>query len=57
MLTIEMKLKGSEEQYRIVDEAIRAFQFVRNKCLRFWIDGIKVTLAQINAEATPIRFS
>ncbi len=55
MLTIEMKLKGSEEQYRIVDEAIRAFQFVRNKCLRFWIDGIKVTLAQINAEATRIR--
>lgn len=55
MLTLEMKLKGTKAQYRIVDDAIRAFQFVRNKCLRFWMDGIKITLAQINAEATRIR--
>ena len=50
-----MKLSGSEKQYRIVDDEIRAFQFVRNRCLRFWMDGIKVTLAQINAYATKIR--
>lgn len=55
MITLEFKLKGKETQYRIVDEMIRAFQFVRNKCLRFWIDGQKVKLSEVNAEATKIR--
>ncbi|PIG93863.1 RNA-guided endonuclease TnpB family protein [Gloeocapsopsis sp. IPPAS B-1203] len=42
MITLEFKLKGKEIQYRIVDEMIRTFQFVRNKCLGFWMDGYKV---------------
>lgn len=55
MITLEFKLKGRETQYRIVDEMIRTFQFVRNKCLRLWIDGRNVKLSEVNAEATKIR--
>ena len=55
MITLEFKLKGKETQYRIVDEMIRTFQFVRNKCLRFWMDGEKVKLSDVNAEATRVR--
>jgi len=38
MLVVEAKLKGKDEQFRLVDEAIRTVQFVRNKALRFWMD-------------------
>ena len=55
MITLEFKLKGKGTQYRIVDEMIRTFQFVRNKCLRFWMDGARVKLSEVNAEATRIR--
>jgi len=55
MITLEFKLKGKETQYRLVDEMIRTFQFVRNKCLRFWMDGHKVKLSEVNAEATRVR--
>lgn len=55
MITLEFKLKGKETQYRIVDEMIRTFQFVRNKCLRYWMDGARVKLSEVNAEATRIR--
>ncbi len=55
MITLEFKLKGKETQYRIVDKMIRTFQFVRNKCLRFWMDGQRVKLSEVNAEATKVR--
>jgi putative transposase len=55
VITLEFKLKAKETQYRIVDEMIRTFQFVRNKCLRFWMDGSRVKLSEVNAEATKIR--
>ena len=38
MLVIEYKVKGSQNQYRAIDEAIRTGQFVRNKALRLWMD-------------------
>ena len=38
MLTYEYKLNGSERQYAAIDEAIRIVQFIRNKCLRLWMD-------------------
>jgi putative transposase len=38
MLIVEAKLKGKDEQFRLVDEAIWTVQFVRNKALRFWMD-------------------
>jgi len=39
MLIVSAKLKGKDEQFRLVDSAIRTVQFVRNKALRFWADG------------------
>ena len=38
MLTYEYKLDGSKRQYAALDEAIRIVQFIRNKCVRLWID-------------------
>lgn len=39
MIVLETKLKGTDEQYGRLDEAIRTAQFVRNSCLRYWIDN------------------
>lgn len=39
MLVLEYKVKAKQAQYRAIDEAIRTVQFVRNKCLRYWIDA------------------
>ncbi|HEY1386990.1 MAG TPA: transposase [Ktedonobacterales bacterium] len=39
MLTLEYKLRGRPAQYAAVDEAIRTVQFIRNTCLRLWMDG------------------
>ena len=38
MLIFEYKLDGSKAQYAAMDEAIRIVQFIRNKCLRLWMD-------------------
>src|SRR5712692_6475514 len=38
MLIFEYKLDGSKAQYAALDEAIRIVQFIRNKCLRLWMD-------------------
>ena len=42
MLVIEAKLYGNQPQYRILDEMIRTASFVRNSCLRYWMDNEKV---------------
>ena len=47
MVTLEFKLKGKAEQYRIIDEMIRTAQFVRNKTLRYWIDNQGVKLVDL----------
>ena len=43
MIVLEFKLVGAAAQYAAVDEAIRTTQFVRNKCVRKWVDerGVK----------------
>ncbi len=38
MLSYEYKLDGTPAQYAAIDEAIRIVQFIRNKCLRLWMD-------------------
>ncbi len=38
MLIYEYKLDGKQAQYAAIDEAIRIVQFIRNKCLRLWMD-------------------
>ncbi|MEQ9484792.1 RNA-guided endonuclease InsQ/TnpB family protein [Coleofasciculus sp. F4-SAH-05] len=39
MLVYEFKLKGYKHQFSAIDEAIRTGQFIRNKCLRYWMDA------------------
>jgi putative transposase len=38
MQVYEYKLDGSKAQYAAIDGAIRVVQFIRNKCLRLWMD-------------------
>lgn len=38
MLIYEYKLDGKKRQYSAIDEAIRITQFIRNTCLRLWMD-------------------
>ena len=38
MLIYEYKLDGTSAQYAAIEEAIRVVQFIRNKCLRKWMD-------------------
>jgi putative transposase len=38
VLTYEYKCEGRDQQYRAIDQAIRLVQFIRNKCLRKWMD-------------------
>ncbi len=46
MLVREAKrLNGTEEQYQALDSAIRTAQFVRNKCVRYWMDNPGVSKA------------
>jgi len=43
MIVLEFKLAGAARQYAALDEAIRTTQFIRNKCVRKWMDerGVK----------------
>src|SRR5215472_11026085 len=38
MLTLDYTLDGTPAQYGAIDEGIRTVQFIRNKCLRAWMD-------------------
>ncbi|MEG4851877.1 transposase [Microcoleus sp. B5-D4] len=38
MLVFEAKLEGKREQYERLDEAIRTARFIRNSCIRYWMD-------------------
>ncbi|MBD2502635.1 RNA-guided endonuclease InsQ/TnpB family protein [Anabaena azotica] len=48
MLVFEAKLEGLDEQYRKLDEAIRTARFVRNACLRYWMDNKGVGRYDLN---------
>jgi putative transposase len=43
MLVLEAKLQGKDEQFKALDEALRTAQFIRNSCLRYWMDHPKVS--------------
>jgi hypothetical protein len=47
MRIYEYKLRAQPEQYAAVDEAIRTVQFVRNSCLRLWMDTRGTTRADL----------
>lgn len=38
MLVFEFKAYGTKAQFAAVDDAIRTAQFIRNSCIRLWID-------------------
>jgi putative transposase len=42
MLVLEFRTYGKPEQFAAIDDAIRTVQFIRNKCIRFWLDNPKV---------------
>jgi transposase len=42
MLIYEYKLDGNKAQDAAIDKAIRITQFIRNKCLRRWMDASKI---------------
>lgn len=49
MLVLEAKLYGKSEQFLALDEAIRTAQFIRNKCIRYWMDNRDVGQYDLSA--------
>jgi putative transposase len=39
MIVYEFKIQAKKHHKTAIDEAIKVVQFVRNKCLRFWMDN------------------
>ncbi len=48
MLVFEFKAYGKQSQFNAVDEAIRTAKFIRNSCLRYWMDNKKVGRYDLN---------
>jgi putative transposase len=48
MLVLEYKVDGSKKQFAAIEEAIRTAQFIRNKCLRLWMDNRGVNKFDLN---------
>lgn len=48
MIVLEFKARTKPVQASAVDEAIRTARFVRNKALRYWMDGDKVGKYDLN---------
>jgi putative transposase len=58
MLVLEYKIKAKPHQYKAIDEAIRTVQFIRNKCLRYWMDAskdTKINCFALNRYSTELR--
>lgn len=58
MLVLEYKVKAHNHQLEAINQAIRTTQFVRNKCLRFWMDskgGDKINYAVLCKYSTTLR--
>ncbi|EDX77102.1 transposase, IS605 family [Coleofasciculus chthonoplastes PCC 7420] len=55
MLVFEFKAKGKTTQYSAIDEAIRTAQFVRNKCIRYWMDNKNVGQKDLYRYNTSLR--
>ncbi len=55
MIVLEFKVKGKTTQYSAIDEAIRTAQFVRNKCIRYWMDNRGVGQKELYRHNTLLR--
>src|ERR687885_875054 len=49
MLVFEAKLEGAKQQYEKLDEAIRTARFVRNSCIRYWMDDKGISKYELSA--------
>ncbi|MBV9388330.1 MAG: transposase [Chroococcidiopsidaceae cyanobacterium CP_BM_ER_R8_30] len=54
MIVLEAKLKGTNEQYGRLDETIRTAQFVRNSCIRYWMDNNGVGKGELSKLCTQL---
>jgi putative transposase len=50
MLVFEFKAYAKSTQFVAIDEAIRATQFIRNKCIRYWMENPKVSKYDLNKQ-------
>jgi putative transposase len=55
MLVFEFKGQGKTTQYSAIDEAIQTAQFVRNKCIRYWMDNRGVGQKDLYRYNTALR--
>src|SRR5919199_1663257 len=58
MLVLEYKIKAKPSQYKVIEEAIRTVQFIRNKCIRYWMDApkdSKINGAALSRYSTELR--
>jgi putative transposase len=55
MIVLEFKAQGKTTQYQAIDEAIRTAQFVRNKCLRYWMDNRGIGQKELYRHNTVLR--
>jgi putative transposase len=55
MIVLEFKAKGKTTQYAAIDEAILTAQFVRNKCVRYWMDNRGVGQKELYRYNTALR--
>ncbi|BAZ29859.1 transposase, IS605 OrfB family protein [Cylindrospermum sp. NIES-4074] len=58
MLVLEYKVKAKKLQYLAIEEAIKTTQFIRNKCLPYWIDApkdAKIDRFALNKYSTELR--
>ena len=49
MLVFEAKLEGTRQQYERLDEAIRTARFVRNSCIKYWMDNKGIGKYELSA--------
>ncbi|MEO1376606.1 MAG: RNA-guided endonuclease TnpB family protein, partial [Cyanobacteria bacterium J06635_10] len=58
MLVLEYKIVANKKQHQSIEEAIRTTQFIRNKCIRYWMDSKKedkVNKFALNKYSTVLR--
>ncbi len=51
MLVFEFRAYGKSEQFAAIDEAIRTVQFIRNKCIRLWMDEPKTNKYDLSKQS------
>ncbi len=55
MRVLEFKAQGKTAQYAAIDEAIKTAQFVRNRCIRYWMDNRGVGQKELYRYNTKLR--